>query len=51
MDRNCVWRIPKGSERQGKVERYCCNVICGAPMIVKVKGLRDEIILSQTYEL
>ena len=21
-------------------ERYCCNVICGAPMTSKVKGLR-----------
>ena len=21
-------------------ERYCCNVICGAPTIIKVKGLR-----------
>ena len=24
----------------GKRERYCCNVICGAPTTSKVKGLR-----------
>ena len=28
---NGVWRFPEGSGRQGRVERYCCNVICGAP--------------------
>ena len=26
MDRNVVWRIPEGTKRQRKVERYCCNV-------------------------
>ena len=24
----------------GKVGRYCCNVICGVPITVKIKGLR-----------
>ena len=33
-------RFPEGSGRQGRVERYCCNVICGAPTTSKVKGLR-----------
>ena len=28
-DRNGVWRFPEGSGRQGKVERYCCNLTCG----------------------
>ena len=42
MDRIGVWRFPEGSRRQGKVERYCCNVICGAQITVKVKGMRDE---------
>ena len=28
---NGVWRFPEGSGRQGRMERYCCNVICGAP--------------------
>ena len=38
--RNGVWRFPEGSGRQRKVERYCRNVICGAPMTAEVKGLR-----------
>ena len=40
MDGNGVWRIPGGSGRQGRVDRYCCNVICGAPTTSEVKGLR-----------
>ena len=32
--------IPEGSGRQGRMERYCCNVICGTPTTSKVKGLR-----------
>ena len=42
MDRNGVWRFPERSGRQGRMERYCCNVICGASMTSEVKGLRDE---------
>ena len=26
------------------MERYCCNVVCGAPMTSEVKGLRDDKI-------
>ena len=37
-----VRRFPVGSRRQGRVERYCCNVICGAPTTPEVKGLRWE---------
>ena len=40
IDGNGVWRFPEGSGRQGRVDRYCCNVICGAPMTPEVKGLR-----------
>ena len=40
MDGNGVWRFPEGSGRQGRVERYCCNVIRGAPTTSEVKGLR-----------
>ena len=40
MDGNGVWRFPEGSGRQGRVERYCCNVICGALTTSEVKGLR-----------
>ena len=42
MGRNEVWTFPEGSRRQGKVQRYCCNAICGALTTVKVKGLMDE---------
>ena len=38
-----VWRFPEGSRRQRRLERYCCNVICGAPMTSKVKGLRWDV--------
>ena len=27
------WSFPEGSGRQGRVERYCCNVSCGAPRL------------------
>ena len=40
MDRNRVWRFPVGSGRQGRLERYCCSFICGAPTTSEVKGLR-----------
>ena len=39
MDGNGVWSFPEGSRRQGRMERYCCNVICGAQTTSKVKGL------------
>ena len=39
MDRNGVWRFPEGSGRHRRVERYWCNVICGAPTTSEVKGL------------
>ena len=42
MDGNGVWRFPEGSGRQGRVERYCCNVICGAPTTSEVKGQRRD---------
>ena len=49
-DVNGVWRFPEGSGRQGMVERYCCNVICGAPTTSEVKGLRwDEMRYKKTF--
>ena len=42
MDGNGVWKFPEGSGRQGREERYCCNVICDAPTTSEVKGLRWE---------
>ena len=50
MDGNGVWRFPEGSGRQGRVERYYCNVICGAPTTSEFKGLRwDDDIREHTY--
>ena len=41
MNRNRGWKFPEGSERQGKFERYCCNVNCNSPTTTKVnRGLR-----------
>ena len=40
IDENGVWRFPEGSGRQGRMERYCCNIICGAPTTSEVKGPR-----------
>ena len=40
MNRNGV----EGSGRQGWVERYCCNVICGDPTTSEVKGLRWDVM-------
>ena len=31
---------------QGMVERYCCNVICGAPTTSEIKGLRRDEMKS-----
>ena len=39
MDGNGVWRFPESSGRQGRMERYCCKIICGAPTTSEVKGL------------
>ena len=30
----------RAAEDTGRVERYCCNVICGVPTTSEVKGLR-----------
>ena len=44
-------RFPEGSGRQERMERYCCNIICGAPTISKVKGLRwDEMRWDSTNQ-
>ena len=40
MDRNGLWRFHEVSGRQGRMERYCCNVMYGAPKTTEVKGLR-----------
>ena len=44
MDENGVWRFPEGSGRQGRMERYCCNVTCGALTTSETETeMRDEM--------
>ena len=38
MDRNGVLRFLEGSGRQRRMERYCCNVICGTPTTSEFNG-------------
>ena len=39
MDRPGVQQVPEGSGEQGKMEKTRCNVICGAPTTLSLKGL------------
>ena len=38
MDRPGVWQVPEGSGEEGKMERTGCEIICGAPTTLVVKG-------------
>ena len=38
MDRPGVHQVPEGSEEQRKLEEAGCEIICGAPMALVVKG-------------
>ena len=38
MDRPGVRKVPKGSGEQGKMEETGCEIICGAPTTLAVKG-------------
>ena len=38
MDRPGVRQVPEGSGEEGKMEETGCEIICGAPMTLKVKG-------------
>ena len=38
MDRPGICQVPEGSGGQGKMEEIGCEIICGAPMTVAVKG-------------
>ena len=38
MDRPRVLQIPEGSREQGKMEETGCEIICGAPTTLAVKG-------------
>ena len=38
MDRPGVRQVPEGSGEQRKVEEVGCEIICGAPTTLRVKG-------------
>ena len=38
LDRPGVRQVPEGSGEQGKKEEICCEIICGAPTTLAVKG-------------
>ena len=38
MDRPGVHQVPEGSGEQGKIEETGCEIICGAPTTLTVKG-------------
>ena len=38
MDRPGVRQVPEGNGEQGKMEETGCEIICGAPMNLEVKG-------------
>ena len=39
MDRPGVRQVPEGSGKQRKMEETGCEIICGAPTTLAVKGL------------
>ena len=46
MDRPGVRQVPEGSGEQGKMEETGCEIICGAPMTLTVKGQLMMIMIS-----
>ena len=38
MDRSGVRKVPEGSGEEGKMEEAGCEIICGAPTTLAVKG-------------
>ena len=38
IDRPGVRQVPEGSGEQGKVEETGCEIVCGAPTTLAVKG-------------
>ena len=44
MDRPGVRQVPEGSGEQGKIEETGCEIICGAPTTLAVKGLMMMMI-------
>ena len=48
MGKPRVRQVPEGSEEQGKMELTGCEIICGAPTTLMVKGLNMMMMMSLT---
>ena len=48
MDRPGVQQVPESSGEQGKMEKTCCRIICGAPSTLAVMGLM-MMYMGQTF--
>ena len=46
IDRPGVRQVPEGSGEQGKMEKTGCEVICGAPTTLAVKGLMMMMMMD-----
>ena len=47
MDRPGVRKVPEGSGEKGKMEKTGCEIICGAPTTLTVKGWMMMIIMHK----
>ena len=50
MDRPGVRQVPEGGGEQGKMEKTGCEIICGAPTTLAVKGLMIMMMYSITQD-
>ena len=48
MDRPGVRQVPEGGGEQGKMEKTGCEIICGAPTTLAVKGLMMMMMMLKT---
>ena len=51
MDRPGVRQVPEGNGEQGKMEETGCEIICGAPMTLAVKGEMMIVIMMTNWIL
>ena len=51
MDSPGVRQVPEGSGEQGKMEKTGCEIICGAPTTLAVKGLMMMMMIEKQQYL
>ena len=51
MDRPGVRKVPEGSGEQGKMEETGCEIICGAPTTLAVKGMMTMMMVQQSVSM